>query len=147
MALASKIADVVVDAGHEDVKATVLRTTGGEGADRVVVSVADVRAAQTAMDLVRKGGAINLFAGMSAGSTLSVDMNRIHYDEILLTGSFGFGPDNFSAAVNLISSGKLEVARLVTSTVPLTQAVGALEKLVRQEGLKTIVLCTSPGGE
>ncbi len=145
MAVARGVADFVVDARHEDVKEIVLRETNGEGADKVLVSVADVRAAQTAMTLVRKGGAINLFAGMPAGATLAVDMNRIHYDEVLLTGSFGFGPDEFRSAVDLIVSEKLNVMRLVTASVPLAQTVSALEKLGRQEGLKTIVRCSDEG--
>jgi L-iditol 2-dehydrogenase len=68
-------------------------------------------------------------------------MNRIHYDELVLTGSFGFGPDDFRTAVDLISSGKLNVARLVTSSVPLAETISALEKLSRQEGVKTVVRC------
>ena len=139
--VASALADVVIDARHEDAGDAVRRATAGEGADKVIVSVADVAAAQTALSIVRKGGAINLFAGMPAGSSLPVDMNRIHYDEVLLTGSFGFGPQDFRKAVELISSGKLDVMRLVTASVPLEETLGAMEKLAHQQGLKTIVLC------
>ena len=56
---------------------------------------------------------------MPAGSILPLEMNRIHYDEVLLTGTFGFGPPDFRKAVELISSGKLDVMRLVTASVPL----------------------------
>ncbi len=141
MALAFGVADVVIDAAKEDVLATVLRATGGEGADKVIVSVADIGAAGMAVAAVRKGGAINLFAGMPADAKLALDMNRIHYDEILFTGSFGFAPEDFHAAIDLISRGKLDVMRLVTSSVPLAETARALEKLTRQEGVKTIVLC------
>lgn len=147
MAMAASVADVVINARNEDVAATVMRATGGEGADKVMVSVADVKAAELSVKLVRKGGAINLFAGMPSGSTLNLDMNRIHYDEVLLTGSFGFGPRDFRTAVDLISSGKLNVGRLVTSTVSLAGTRDALEKLSRQEGVKTIVRCRDAGGE
>jgi|SRR5450631_712483 L-iditol 2-dehydrogenase len=146
LAMAAGIADLVIDARQEDVAVPVMRHTSGEGADKVMVSVADVRAAELSVKLVRKGGAINLFAGMPTGSTLALDMNRIHYDEILLTGSFGFGPDDFRAAVDLISTGKLNVAQFVTASVPLTETVSALEKLSRQEGIKTIVRCSDAGG-
>ena len=145
--VASAVADVVIDARHEDAGDAVRRATAGEGADKVVVSVADVAAAQTALAVVRKGGAINLFAGMPAGSTLPVEINRIHYDEVLLTGSFGFGPNDFRKAVELISSGKLDVMRLVTASVPLEATIDAMEKLVHQQGVKTIVLCNHPAGQ
>jgi len=142
--VAASIADVVIDAGQEDVAAVVRRATDGQGADKVMVSVADVAAAQTALTVVRKGGAINLFAGMPTGSTLSLDMNRIHYDEVMLTGSFGFGPPDFAKAVELISSGKLDVMRLVTASVPLEETLSAMDKLAHQQGLKTIVECHRP---
>lgn len=145
--VASALADVVVDARNEDAGDAVRRATAGEGADKVVVSVADVAAAQTALAVVRKGGAINLFAGMPAGSTLPVEINRIHYDEVLLTGSFGFGPNDFRKAVELISMGKLDVMRLVTASVPLEATIDAMEKLVHQQGVKTIVLCNHPAGQ
>jgi L-iditol 2-dehydrogenase len=147
LAFASRIVDKVVDARTEDVTKAVLQATNGEEADKVLVSVADVRAAEMAIGLVRKGGAINLFAGMPAGSTLAVDMNRIHYDEIVLTGSFGFGPEEFRSALDLIATGKLDVAGLVTSSVPLDQAMEAIEKMARHQGIKTIVLCSSGGGQ
>lgn len=146
LAFASRVADLVVNARTEDITKTVMQATNGEGADKVLVSVTDVRAAEMAMGLVRKGGAINLFAGMPAGSTLAVDMNRIHYDEVVLTGSFGFGPEEFRSAVDLIATGKLDVAGLVTSSVPLDQTIEAIEKMARHEGIKTIVLCSSGGG-
>ena len=141
LAVASTIADTVIDAGHEDVAAAVRKITQAEGAHKVIVSVADAAAAQTALAVVRKGGAINLFAGMPAGSSLPVDMNRIHYDEVLLTGSFGFGPPDFTKAVELITSGKLDVMRLVTASVPLEETLPAMDKLAHQQGVKTIVLC------
>jgi L-iditol 2-dehydrogenase len=141
MAMAAGVADTVIDARTEDVAAAVMGATGGEGADKVIVSAAVINAAELAVRIVRKGGAINLFAGMPSGSTLALDMNRIHYDEVVLTGSFGFGPDDFRTAVDLISSGKLNVARLVTSSVPLADTISALKKLSRQEGVKTVVRC------
>jgi L-iditol 2-dehydrogenase len=143
LAKAREIADVVINIREQDLAAVVAQETSGEGADKVIVSVADTKAAQSAISLARKGGAINLFAGMPAGSTLPLDMNRIHYDEIVLTGSFGFGPQDFKKALDLIATRKIDVARLVTSSVPLSDTISALEKLARQEGLKTIVLCAA----
>lgn len=142
--VAREIADVVVDAAHEDVVGAVRRVTNNLGADKVIVSVADVGAARTALTVVRQGGAINLFAGMPADASLTVNMNRIHYDEVLVTGSFGFGPPDFAKAVELISRGTLDVMRLVTASVPLEGTLGAMDKLAHQQGLKTIVVCHHP---
>jgi len=146
LAMAGGVADIVVHAGRDDVAATVREATDGEGADVVMVSVADVGAAELALRLVKKGGAINLFAGMPAGAVLPLDMNRVHYDEVLVTGSFGFGPDDFRRAVELIADGTLDVTRFVTTSVSLDDIVAALEKLARMEGLKTVVRCSGTEG-
>ena len=48
--------------------------------------------------------------------------------------------------MELISSGKLDVMRLVTASVPLEATLDAMEKLAHQQGLKTIVFCNHPAG-
>jgi L-iditol 2-dehydrogenase len=141
--VAASLADIVIDVAREDVESAIREATTSVGADKVIVSVADAAVAQTAMKVVRKGGAINLFAGMPAGSTLPLDMNRIHYDEVLLTGSFGFGPQDFHQAVDLISTGKIDVTRLITASVPLEDTLSEMEKLAHQQGVKTVVICGS----
>jgi len=142
---AKDLAHVVVNASTEDVSSVVAKSTMGLGPDKVLVSAADKRAAQLGLEVVRKGGAVNFFAGMPKGATLELDMNRIHYDEVELTGSFGFAPADFREAVALMASGQIDPGRLVTSYVTLDRTMDALEKLAHFEGLKTIVQCSRPG--
>lgn len=141
LAIAGAVADVVIDARTDSVSEAVAAATAGEGADVVMVSVADARVAEQALALVRKGGSINLFAGMPQGATLPLDMNRIHYDEVRLTGSFGFAPQDFREALALLADGRLPVDRLITGTVPLADTVPAIERLARFDGVKTVVRC------
>src|SRR5690606_426188 len=56
-------ADLVLDPATEDVAAAVKGATDGYGADAVIVSVGIAELVPPALDLVRKQGAINLFAG------------------------------------------------------------------------------------
>lgn len=139
LAGAARIADIVIDAQREDVAEAVRRATGG-GADRVMVSVGEAAVAQSALALVRKGGAINLFAGMARDAQLTVDVNRIHYDEITILGSFGFGPEHFRRALELIAGRQVSVRELVTATVPLTGVKAALEAAAHHRGIKTVVV-------
>ena len=69
----------------------------------------DVAVAQDSLPLVRKGGAINLFAGMPKGAKITLDANHIHYDEIKVLGTFGFSPINFKRALDLLASGRLSL--------------------------------------
>ncbi len=141
---AAHVADVVIDARREDVAEAVRRATGG-GADKVMVSVGEAGVAQSALALARKGGAINLFAGMPGDAQLTLDVNWIHYDEITILGSFGFGPEHFRRALELIAERKVEVASLVTTTVPLAGVKAALEAAAQHRGVKTVVVLEEGG--
>lgn len=136
---ARNLVDVVVDVSMTDLTEVVRRIVP-DGVDKIMVSVADVAVAETAVSLVRKGGAINLFAGMPRDAAITLDMNRIHYDEIKLTGTFGFGPDHFHRALDLLASGKLAVSGFITDRVSLADVKEALIAAGRYEGIKTVVI-------
>lgn len=137
--LARTLVDVVVDVSTTGLVEAV-KGVLPKGVDRVMVSVANVAVAETAVSLVRKGGAINLFAGMPPNAAITLDMNRIHYDEIKLTGTFGFGPDHFHQALDLLTSGKLDLSGFITNRVALSDVKQAIISAGRYEGIKTVVL-------
>jgi L-iditol 2-dehydrogenase len=141
---AARVADVVIDASREDV-ATAVRAATGDGADRVMVSVGEPAVARSAFDLVRKGGAINIFAGMPRDTRLDVDIHRLHYDEITLLGSFGFGPSHLERARDLLASGRLPVREMVTGTVPLAGVRQALEEAAHHRGIRTVAVFPEGG--
>jgi L-iditol 2-dehydrogenase len=136
---AAMAADYVIDARQEDVM-KVVQDYLPDGADKVIVSVGDVAALQSALSLVSKGGAINLFAGLPANAQITVDAHSIHYDEVFLTGSFGFTPKNFRQAVELLGTGKVDVSGIVTSTVDLDEVMLALEAAAEYQNIKTVAL-------
>lgn len=136
---ARQLADVVVDVSQSDL-GKVAETTIPGGADKVIISVGDVDAAQTAFSLVRKGGAINLFAGLPHNTTLTLDPNRIHYDEITVLGTFGFAPEHFRKALDMLISNATLFSRLVTATVTLEGVKDALAEAPRYESIKIVVV-------
>jgi L-iditol 2-dehydrogenase len=140
--IARSLVDVVVDVSQADLAEAVAATVSG-GVDKVMVSVGDVQAAQAAFSLVGKGGAINLFAGLPANTTLSLDASRIHYDEIRVLGTFGFGPAHFQQALALLTQNPGVFSRLITTTVPLAEVKEALTAAARYERIKTVVVVNS----
>ncbi len=137
--VARKIVDVVVDVSDTDLSRVLAATTPG-GADHVMVSVADVGVAQDALKLVRKGGAVNLFAGLPRDTIITLDPNRIHYDQVKILGTFGFGPDHFRRVADLLADGALDVSDLLTGRVALSDVKDALEAAGRFKGIKTVVM-------
>lgn len=133
-------ADVVVDPTAEDLKAIVARETDGLGADKVIVAIGVPRLANDAIGLVRHRGAISLFAGFSAGEMGTLDVNAIHYNEIVVTGSFGLGRLQFEKSLAMIASGRLEVESMLTHRFELSEISTALETAERGDAIKVAIV-------
>lgn len=133
-------ADTVVDSVAEDLKAIVQRETDGLGADKVIVAIGVPRLANDAIGLVRHRGAVSLFAGFSAGETAQLDVNAIHYNEIIVTGSFGLDRLQFEKSLDMIASGRLEVESMLTHRFGLDEISAALETAERGDAIKVAIL-------
>ncbi len=133
-------ADMVVDPTCEDLKAIVKRETDGLGADKVIVAIGVPRLANDAISLVRHRGAVSLFAGFSAGEQAMLDVNAIHYNEIVVTGSFGLDRLQFEMALGMIASGRLEVESMLTHRFELSDILAALETAERGDAIKVAIV-------
>ncbi len=113
--------------------------TGGEGFPSVAVAVGLAPALPLALDLARRLGAINLFAGFPPGSAHSLDLNRIHYDEVRIFGTQNAPFHLFARASRLIPRLPL-LDRIVTNRYPLAAAADAYTARLGHEGLKSAVI-------
>ncbi|MBL8130836.1 MAG: alcohol dehydrogenase catalytic domain-containing protein [Anaerolineae bacterium] len=137
--LAAQFADVVIDASKQTL-ADELRKHLPRGPEKVFVSVGDVAAAQEALQVVARGGAVNLFAGMPKDAALSLPLNRIHYDEVVVLGTFGFGPQHFSQAFDVLATSEVPFRSLFTRRVSLDEVQETLEAASRYEIIKAVVI-------
>lgn len=76
---------------------------------------------------------------MPSGTIISPDLGHIHYQELKITGTFGFEPASFRKALDLLSSGDLDVDGFITGTVPLLEVREAIIAAGRYQGIKTVV--------
>ena len=133
-------ADVALDPTTEDLKSIVLRETDGLGADKVIVAIGVPRLANDALGIVRHRGAVSLFAGFSAGEMASLDVNTIHYNEIIVTGSFGLNRLQFEKSLAIIAAGHLEVDSMLTHRFALEDISAALETAERGDAIKVAIV-------
>lgn len=111
-----------------------------EGADVVVVSVPFAEIVTTAISLTRRGGVVELFAGMPSDSIVSVPAHPVHYEGIRIQGTFGFAPNHFRTALRWLAEGTIDGPRLVTSRVEIGEVADALTRASRHEGIKTVMI-------
>jgi 2-desacetyl-2-hydroxyethyl bacteriochlorophyllide A dehydrogenase len=120
-------ADVLVDAGRDDVAEVARRVTGGRGVDLVVEHTGNPAAAEAGVSALRLGGRL-VVAGCSA-QAFSVPMVRCCLDEISILGSHGFTHGEILEVAALIDSGAVRFDDLVSHRLPLSELPYALQML------------------
>ncbi|MBX3011901.1 MAG: alcohol dehydrogenase catalytic domain-containing protein [Caldilineaceae bacterium] len=127
--------DHVVDVTQQDVKAVVKELTGGLGMDVVIETVGGAQDFDNALAITRRRGTVVLVAGYH--KPLAVDLSRIVWSEVLVTGSNCYGysgmTTDFQQAIDLIASGKVDVTKIVTHRFPLTQITEAFSVAADKE--------------
>ena len=122
----------------EELTREILDVTGG-GADVAIVAVGDPALANQALEVAAIGGRVNYFAGFPKGSTAVMEPNIVHYRELQVTGGSNARRADVRRAVELLSSGALDVGSLVTHRFPLTQIDAAIAAVRERAGLKVAV--------
>ena len=94
-------------------------------------------AVQAAVDLVRRGGRVNL-VGVTATATVQPSVWAVK--EVTLTGSLGYRNDEFAPVMDLMADGAVQVEPLHDATVPLAQAANAFASLASDSAYAIKVL-------
>jgi len=122
-----------------DVATTVSQFTAGRGVDVVILTAGAAEPVAQALDYVRNGGVINIFAGTPPRSSVHLDINRIYHREITILGSYSSSPLELREALGLLTEGAVRVEGLVTHRLPLTALPHAIELARRHEALKVFI--------
>lgn len=134
-------AGVVVREGEDLAELLRQQTPGGLGPEVVVEAVGRPETSEAAVRAVRKGGLVNLFAGCPAGTRISVDAQRLHYQELTITSTFHHTPQGVREALRLIAERRIDAGALITGEAPLERLPEVLGALARGgPGLKTAIL-------
>ncbi len=76
---------------------------GGRGFDLVIECVGVPVTWSAAISLARKRGVVNLFGGCSKSTHIELATERIHYDELTLTGTYHHDPTAVREALRLLA--------------------------------------------
>jgi len=118
-----------IDAGRENVVEKVFKATDGRGADAVVLAVGGNALIKTAMDAVRPGGRVMLFAQTQHGEA-TIDPGAVCMDEKTLMGSYSSSFEIIDEVTDLVFGGYrngFDLTQLISHRFPLEQAVEAIE--------------------
>lgn len=130
----------VLSGGVEMALDPVLELTGGHGADVVIECTGQVEVWTHAPTLARRGGWVVLFGGCPAGSRVTFDTKRLHYDQVRIVSPFHFTPRAVRRAYDLLAGGAIDGRSLISGEVPLESLQEALMRHHRGEGVKYAVI-------
>ena len=117
--------DNAINASRADVVAEVRSRTEGRGADASILAVGSNGLIRTAMEAVRPGGRVLLFAQTQHSETV-FDPAVVCVDEKTLIGSYSASVDLQQQSVDLVMGREMVLERLISHRFPLTRAVEAL---------------------
>ena len=132
--------DLAIVAGEIDPITAVLEATGGRGADVVITAAASGRAQEQGLAMLARRGRLSLFGGLAKDApTITVDSNLVHYRELTIVGVNGSSPGHNRQALELIATGQVPVADLITHRLPLDRVLDALDIVARGEAIKVTI--------
>jgi L-iditol 2-dehydrogenase len=114
---------------------------GGRGTDAVIEAVGSAITWQWAVQMVRKGGTVNLFGGCPRGTQVNFDPAALHYSEITIKSTFHHTPRFIREALDTIERGEIRSSDFITGEVPLEDLPHVFEHMKHRNGeLKTAVI-------
>lgn len=111
----------------------------GKGLDVAIECVGLSEIWERIFSCVRPGGTVHFFGGCKSGSTVTFDTTKMHYGDIKLMSVFHHTPKYFRMALEYISSGDIEVEKLITDTIGLDQIEWAMQQHIEGKAVKFLV--------
>jgi L-iditol 2-dehydrogenase len=137
-----------IDASRTDTVQEVRRQTEGRGADAAILAVGGNSLIKTAMDAVRPGGRVLLFA-QTVRSEASIDPSAVCVDEKTLIGSYSASVDLQEASVQFVMNQEMNLERLISHRFALSDGLEALRLAAhpQADSMKIVIQPGSFSGE
>ena len=113
------------------------KLTGG-GVDIAFECIGKPAIMRSAFDSVRRGGRM-VVVGFCTDE-VPLPLAKVMYYEIEVVGSLGCPPVEYPRLIELVRRGRIQLAPMVTSKMPLEDINDAFDLLRRGEGLRSIVI-------
>ena len=133
-------ADAIIDANGSLLE-QIKELTEGRGADVIFCAVSVGAVVEQAVEAVSNGGRVHVYASIHPrGAKISIDPNLFHSKEIVLTGTMSQDREDMRQAVQMISSGLIDLKPLISDRYPLHQLEEALQAAIQPDTYRVIVM-------
>lgn len=129
-------AETVLATPGESAHKAVKRATGG-GAHVAIEAIGNPATIQAAFSSLRRGGRLVVLG--YTGEKVALPMGKLMYHEMSVLGTLGCGGGDYPDIVRMAATGRLDLGRVVSGTLPLEEINDGLDRLRRGEGLRWVV--------
>lgn len=130
----------VIDIGNGNDLVAKIRAATATRFDAVVEAVGKPETWEAAVQLVRKGGAVNFFGGCPSGTGITLDTTLIHYSNLTLLASFHHTPRTIRQALGFIEAGVIRAADFVDGECPLSRLPDLFRSMTAgNQAVKTLI--------
>ncbi|WP_423410330.1 zinc-dependent dehydrogenase [Heyndrickxia sp. MSNUG] len=132
-------ANYAVNPDSESLHDIVLGESDGHGADVVIMAIGVPFLVKPSVNLLKKGGTLNLFAGFTNGVLSEIDPNIIHYNEVNVNGTSALTRADYYKSLSLIASGQINTEVLTTTGYTLDDIEQAIMDVRNGNGMKSVI--------
>lgn len=108
-----------------------------DGADVVIDASGAEPSIQTSINVVRRGG--TYVQGGMGKADINFPIMELCTKEITAKGSFRYGSGDYTLALQLVSTGKVDVKKLITGEVQFEDAEQAFKSVKEGKGIKVLI--------
>ena len=128
------------DVDRETIAEGARRLSAGKGFDFVFVGPGKSGVVRSAFDAVAPGGTLLLFTMTPPDEDVTLPGHDLYFREVSLVPSYSCGPDDTREALDLLASGRVAVADLVTHRFPVDHAREAFARARDPDGSLKVVM-------
>jgi L-iditol 2-dehydrogenase len=133
-------ADVVVNPRNANVTEAARAETDGRGVDLVVVTAPSLEAYKSAVDVLRKGGKLCVFAPTDPETQLQLTLRQLFFNEMQIIPSYSTSHLETRTALKLLETNRINPEPLITHRFKLHQTAQAFNTALNvKESVRVIV--------
>ncbi len=132
-------ADLTLNPGQPELLQAVQDLTEGRGADAAILTAGGPRALGGAIDLLRDGGTLMLFASDPSDPLVELDIHHFFHRELSMMSSYSPSSIELQEAFALLAERTVQVKALVSHRVSLNELERGMRLFRDKEALKVFV--------
>lgn len=132
-------ADVLVNVTDTDLHEEIMRLTEGRGVDVVITCVSNPEVIASATDLLARLGRLNVFSGLGDAARPAIDVNALHYRELVMTGTTGASNKDYRDVLDLLGGDDVDLSPIISQRFSVEDIQAALDHAASGAGMKPLI--------